>query len=394
MTFILAFFGLSFHDGFAVGHGKKYYFQFWDKIMSKPILVAVDGGSGNISIAFTLNDEITTASIPARIRQGNAQAYDAEATTTWRTIDENGEETTYSVVSKARDLIDTCDPDYQISAAHRVLVVNALAQMGLGGKDIIIGETLPANQYYGAERLDTARIEAKKKSLLTPVTNFTGKLKSPNIIGVKVYPEAVPAVFSASITEEGELDPRFAQLDGKLVVDLGRFTCDIAYLDKDNNLISKYTSENGVHTLLKELHAMIVADADKLGIKDAKSIQYDALDRYIRETGRIVSAWDDSKSIDLREYIDRAITSLIHRIKTDIRACWRDLNTVDLIIVVGGGANYVGGLLPYMKKRDLSAAWDCFVHIPDYPEFAIVRGVHLSMQHSEDAILAQFTKEA
>jgi hypothetical protein len=41
-------------------------------------------------------------------------------------------------------------------------VINALAQLGLGGKEVIIGETLPADQYYGAEALNYPRIEEKK----------------------------------------------------------------------------------------------------------------------------------------------------------------------------------------------------------------------------------------
>lgn len=362
--------------------------------MSKPILVAIDGGSGNISISFALNGELKTASIPSRIRQGNAQSYDHEANTTWRTVNEFGDEAVYSVVSRANDLIDTCDPDYQISAAHRVLVINALAQMGLGGKDIIIGETLPADQYYGAETLNHARIEAKKVSLMTPVTNYTGSLKSPNILGVKVYPEAVPAVFSASVLPNGDLDPRFAKVESKMVIDLGHFTDDIALLDEENQVVRKFTSENGVHTMLKEIYTLVQADANKFPHYDVKSLSLDAIDRAIRDKGCITSGWDNSVAINLLPYIEEATSHLIQRIKSDIRSCWRDLASVDVMIVVGGGANYVGGLLPYMERRDLRASWGCPVHIPEYPEFAIVRGVHLSMQSVADSLVAQFTEEA
>lgn len=362
--------------------------------MTKPILVAIDGGSGNISISFELKGELKTSSIPARIRQGNAQSYDSEALTTWRTVNEFGDDTVYSVVSRANDLIDTCDPDYQISAAHRVLVINALAQMGLGGKDIIIGETLPADQYYAAETLNYPRIQAKKDSLMTRVTNFTGGIKAPNILDVKVYPEAVPAVFSASVLENGELDERFNSVESKMVIDIGHFTCDIALLDENNQVVKKYTSENGVHTMLKEIHTLIQEDAGKFPRIDVTSLSLDAIDRAIRTSGCITSGWDKSIAADLRPYIDKATSHLIQRIKSDIRACWRDLASVEVMIVVGGGANYVGGLLPYMERRDLQQQWGCPVHIPDYPEFAIVRGVYLSMQSAADKLLAPFTKEA
>jgi hypothetical protein len=50
--------------------------------MSKPILVAVDCGSGNVTVCFELNGELKKATIPARIRKGNAQSFDTEASTT------------------------------------------------------------------------------------------------------------------------------------------------------------------------------------------------------------------------------------------------------------------------------------------------------------------------
>lgn len=363
--------------------------------MSKPILVAVDCGSGNVTVCFELNGELKKATIPARIRKGNAQSFDTEASTTWSTADEYNDEAFYSVVTRGSDLIDTCDPNYQVSPAHRVLVINALAQLGLGGKEVIIGETLPADQYYGAEALNYPRIEEKKISLQKPVKNFSGKLKAPKILGVKVYPEAVPAVFSASLLPDGELDPRFERVKTKLVIDLGRFTCDIAYLDEDNNVVSKYTSENGVHTMLKEIHSTLQEKGKELGISDPKAISIDAIDRFIRDGGRIASAWDDSDSIDLSAIIEQAALNLTHRVKEDIRACWRDLTEVDVMIVVGGGANYIGGKLPYLaKKQDLRKAWERPVFIPDYPEFSISYGVYLSMQYSADKLLEQFSKEA
>jgi plasmid segregation protein ParM len=361
--------------------------------MSKPILVAVDGGSGNISISFDLDGKNKIASIPARIRQGNAQTTDKESPNTWHTVNEHGENALYSVVKRGTDLIDTCDPDYQISAAHRVLVVNALAEMGLGGRDIIIGETLPANQYYGRESINHKRISAKVNSLMQAISSYTGELKTPRILGVKVYPEAVPAVFSASVNSDGVVDPRWARVKGKLVVDIGRFTCDIVYLDENNNVVAKFTSENGVHTMLKDIHEMLINDAEKLGIRDAVSIQLDAIDGFIRDgNGKIASGWDDSDAINITPYIERAAARLTHAIQSDIRSCWRDLLEVDVIIVVGGGANYVAGKLAYLKEQDLKTVWGRPVHVPDYPESSIVCGVHMVMKANEAALIAQFSK--
>ncbi|HBM2815656.1 TPA: ParM/StbA family protein [Enterobacter hormaechei subsp. xiangfangensis] len=362
--------------------------------MKKPILVAVDGGSGNISLRFELNGKIESASIPALVREGNAQSFDSEDSASWSTVDEYGQERTYSVVSRGTGLIDTCDPQYQVSAAQRVLIVNALAQAGLGGRDIILSDTLPISQYFGSDsKINVARIEAKKASLMTPVTNCTGKLAAPRILGVKIFPEAVTAVISATINPDGSVNEKFSRVQGKVVIDLGRFTCDIAYLDESNKIVARYTSENGVHTMLKEIRSMLEANEATLGIKEAGEIPLDSIDRFIRDGGRIASAWDDSDAIDITRFIDQAATNLIHRIKEDIRACVRNLTDIDVLLVVGGGANYIGGKLPFLAHQDLRAAWGKPVFIPDFPELAIVRGVHLSMQFTADDLIAEFVTD-
>ncbi|HFU2857289.1 TPA: plasmid segregation protein ParM domain-containing protein [Enterobacter cloacae] len=350
---------------------------------TKPILVAVDGGSGNIAIRFDMDGKTVSRISPALVRAGNLQHGAVESGTTWETIGEHGQPQTYSVVTSGNNLVNTCDPGYQASAAHRVLVINALAAAGLGGKDVIIADTLPADQYYGDNgQINQANIKAKKQSLMTEVKNYSGTVESPRVLDVKVYPEAVPAYYSAAILPDMTPNPEFEQITSAIVVDVGRFTCDIAEINRDYQVVSRATTEHGIQIMLQRLHTLIQENEQSLGLKETKEISVEAMDAIIRQ-GYIGSRLESQakKRKDVTHLIQQAAREMAEIIRADIRGVHRNLADIDLMLVVGGGANWIGGKLPHIN--DYTADWDCPVIIPDNPELAIVRGVHLSMLAEE-----------
>lgn len=362
--------------------------------MKAPILVAVDAGSGNIAVRFELDGKIHNKVTPARARQGNAQSMNLEAGTSWETEGEHGDTTVFSVVSRGNELINTCDPSYQISPAHRVMVINTLAQMGLGGHDVVLADTLPINQFYSdLGVINHDRIEAKRQSLMKPVKNYSGKLKAPRIIDVHVYPEAIPAYVSATVLPDMSANPEFDGAESVIVVDLGRFTCDIAELDSEHQIVNRGTSEHGIHMMLSRVHALIQENAAKLGIAEPEEINLESIDSIIRQ-GYIGSRLEAAKHkrIDIREIVKQAAIEHAALVRRDIREVHRNLADVDIIIMVGGGANWIGGKLDYLP--DLTEEWGCPVYIPDHPELAIVRGVHLALLDDAESILADLTEEA
>jgi len=341
----------------------------------KPVLVAIDGGSGNIAVRY-LNDDGKAHQFIMRsvIRRGHLQQGSKESNSTWHTAE--GE--LYSVTSTGTrmDLVDTCDPQYQISDANRVLVVDALVKAGLEGRDIILADTLPADQFYGENGINHERIEAKKKSLMLPVKNYTGKVTPPRILEVKIWPEAVPAFVSASIADDGSENPAMEGVRHSIVVDIGRFTCDLAMLDDNDDVISRLTTENGIHMLIKRFHALLMEHEQELGIVEAKEINPAALDTII-ENGYIGSSAPAmaSKRINIEKLVKIAAQELAGLIRSDIRALHRNLSDIDVLLVVGGGANWLGGKLSYLPN--FAEEWHQYVYIPEQPEMAVVRGVHL-----------------
>ncbi|MGC0793615.1 plasmid segregation protein ParM domain-containing protein [Pantoea agglomerans] len=358
---------------------------------NKAVLVAVDAGSGNIALTFTdeTSGKRVTSVIPALVLEGNQQSFASESSSTWLTTDAQGKERAYTVMKKGYDLYDTCDPDYQVSAAHRVLITDALFRAGLGGRDVIIGETLPVNQFYSAVGvINEKRIQQKTDSLKTPVANVNSS-EPANIIHVEVFPEAVPAVVSAQSD-----NPDLAKAESTLVIDLGRFTCDIAVVDAELMPVKKASYEHGVQKMIERVHALLPQFEAKLGKSfGASDLSVDSIDAIIRQ-GYIGSRLESAKSkrIDITEVIDQAASELADKIWQDVRALHRNTRDIDVVLVVGGGANYIAGKLAGLT--DHTADWHDVVVVPDNPEMAIVRGVHLAMMASEDEIRAEISASA
>ncbi|MBS6033950.1 MAG: ParM/StbA family protein [Pantoea sp.] len=359
---------------------------------NKAVLVAVDAGSGNVALTYA--EEGTgrwiTSVTPSLILEGHQQSFAAESQSTWLTTDANGKERAYTVMKKGYDLYDTCDPNYQVSPAHRVLIADALNRAGLGGRDVIIGETLPVNQFYSAMGvINEARIREKVASLKTPVKNYRDGSEPANIIHVEVFPEAVPAIVSAQAD-----NPELADAEQTLVVDLGRFTCDIALVDKDLMPVKKASYEHGVQKMIERVHALLPEFEANLGKSfGASDLSVDSVDAIIRQ-GYIGSRLESAKSkrIDISEVINQAASELAEKIWQDVRALHRNTRDVDVVLVVGGGANYIAGKLPGLT--DHTADWHDVVVVPNNPEMAIARGVYLALQASEADILADISSAA
>jgi len=359
---------------------------------NKAVLVAVDAGSGNIALSFLdeATGKIKTSVTPALVHEGHQQTLATESQSSWHTTDAQGKERTYTVMNAGYDLYDTCDPDYQVSAAHRVLVNDALVRAGLGGRDIILGETLPVSQFYSAAgNINEARIKQKADSLKTRVENINDSIKAANIIHVEIYPEAVPAI----LTAQADL-PELADAEKTLVIDLGRFTCDIALVDSDLMPIRRSGFEHGVQTMIKRVHTLLIEFEKTLDKSfNASDLSLDSVDAIIRQ-GYIGSRLERAKDkrINVLPVIDQAAAELAETIMKDVRALHRNTNDIDVVLVVGGGANYIAGKLPGLT--DHTADWHDVVVVPDNPEMAIVRGVHMALTAAEEEIRDEISEAA
>lgn len=344
----------------------------------KPLLIAVDGGSGNIALRyFDDKGELRKFIQPSLVRRGQLNTGNAMSSSTWSVKDGS----VYSVVTtgKKAELINTCDPVYQTSDAHRVLVMDALCKAGLGGRDVILADTLPASQYYADNGINHALIARKQASLKEQVKNSSGNVNAPHVIEVLVYPESVPVYVSCKFVDyNGTENPEFEGIVHVIIIDIGRFTCDITRLDQNNNIVSRVTSENGTHRMVERLHELLQENETKLGLSEVAEYSFVTLHNII-EHGFVGSAAPRlaDKRIDVTDLILQAAKELAADIRNDLRDIVYSVKEVDGLIIGGGGANWLGGKLPHVPNQ--FGEWADFVYIPENPEEAVSRGVHLLM---------------
>lgn len=350
-------------------------------------VVAVDDGSGNIAVAYENEaGDYIEHSQPSLIERGVGAAFGQKGVHAW---DADGER--YTTKAYTTKPISTLDPDYQISAASRVLVNDAFARAGLGGQYCSIGATLPVDQYYmpSDTREDPhnwARIRAKEDSLKRSVASLNGTSTPPIILHVAVYPEAIPAyIYCAYAERPGEDREEIGEYPERhttLVVDLGEFTADFAVLATGNEVVSYATHEHGVHRMVEHFRTLLIRDSAKLGLYDITAMPAGDLKLAI-ERGYIGSDLDTKAAIaariDVSAQISEAADELNRLLLDDIRTLTRGgLRSMTRVVFVGGGANLL---------REHAKQWHHSVDIPLEPESAIVRGVYLLLSQEREAMV-------
>ncbi|UTM60459.1 ParM/StbA family protein (plasmid) [Photobacterium sp. CCB-ST2H9] len=351
-----------------------------------PIFVAVDDGSGNVEHRFVdKSGEVFEGKTPScvvpRVLPSIGGGVSDHA---WKT--EEGH--SFSVTNSSPDAYDTCSKDYQLSEANRVLVHNTLAVAGVGGLPVFLGVTLPTEQFYtrGADDLvNKARIEAKKANLMKGSKNLNGVYPTPNVVGVTVYPEAIPAyVYCSTLNPEV-----YPEQHKTLVIDLGRFTCDMAIITTNYNVEDYLTTEHGVQVLAEKFKVLLQQNAHKHDISDISAFSSTDIDGIITR-GYIGSSLETEGAIaarkDVSEEVQAAKAHLNELIINDARRLVRgDFSMLTRIVFVGGGANWL---------KELSTKWHHTVDIPEDPEMAIVRGTHMMLEQASGKLVEQVTTMA
>lgn len=345
-----------------------------------PLLIAIDDGSGNMETHLedehgTVIERKTPSCVVPKVLPSLGGGVNDHA---WKTEGKH-----YTVVQSSPEAVDTCSKDYQLSQANRVLVHNTIASLKVEDYPVYLGVTLPTEQFYNRnseELINKARIEAKKANLLVPCENYNGAFHTPNIAGVRVYPEAIPAYVYCSM-EGGEDYP---EEHTTLVIDLGRYTCDMAIVTTGYNITNFITTENGVHKLVDRFKVLLQQNADRLGLHDISGFSSTNIDQMI-DLGYIGSTLNTEKAIasrkDVSDLVQEAKEHLNDLILADaLPLAGNDFSMLTRIVFVGGGANWL---------RELSQEWYHTVDVPNEPEMAIVRGTYMMLKGAADDIYAE-----
>ena len=250
--------------------------------------------------------------------------------------------------------------NYQVSPLNRVLVHEALRQAGLGGQDVILGVTLPINQFFelGEDgRPNLKRIEQKKANLLGPIESKSGQALA-NIKEVFVFPEAIPAaVDTMTDLKDGKMVYKQGYSDNKrvCVIDVGGHSTDIVLFESQTaNVLQQRGLETGVIKLVDSLQ-------NKLAnlMNESQAIERSIADQAFKDQAYA--------GHDLSNTIDQISAPLVQKIRATVEQLAPKRST-DLFLCVGGGANLVKSAIEDYAGEEKTI-------IPHQPDEAIARGV-------------------
>lgn len=350
------------------------------------LAIAIDDGSGNIATHHTdvtgkVIESIAPSCVVPRVLSDLTANVSSQA---WKTQDGGS----FSVTISDANQINTCTKDYQLSVANRVLVHNAISKL-VDDQPVHLGCTLPTAQFYTGDNdhpIALDRIEDKRVNLMKSITNISGEAVSPIIDGITVYPEAIPAYVYCSQDENGNIAEDYPEEHTTLVVDLGRFTCDMAIVSTGYQISGYKTTENGVHKLTDYLLTLLNRNAISLGLSDTESYSEDQI-KHIINRGYIGSNSEKDSAIAARKDVTPLITEAKEHLSSilfaDMKELVKDFNMLTRIIFVGGGANWL---------EEQSNQWFHTVDIPTNPEMAIVRGTYLMLKPKVDSLNAEIIK--
>lgn len=314
--------------------------------------VAVDDGHAETKVvAFRDGELILEMAIPSRARSG------LHATTEVGTKDGvvGSSYTTEGCsfyVGNFHDSETTRFDGYPFSGMNRSIVHHALRLAQLGGEDINLATGLPLSTFYANGKKNAEVIQNKIDSLSISIEASDGKPVA-NITKHSVFPEGLAAYIDYAMDANGIV---IADLDKTIgVVDIGGKTTDIAVVLPQGTLDhSRSGSENiGVLDLIEALGPMLKS---KFGFLVPEIL--------ISESLKSGSIKVRGESHDITQMIRTASAGVLERIYREISRRLGSAADLDLILLVGGGANIFSDatkLYPHMS-------------IPDNPQFSNARG--------------------
>jgi plasmid segregation protein ParM len=315
-------------------------------------ICVIDDGSSQIKLKRASDG--TVIKIPSIVENRAVYSSEGVSSTTYRVEDKD-----YTVLTVSDQPERTDKGNYQLSDLNRVLVHEALRKGGLGGKDVVLGVTLPIEQYFerGESKPNKVRIEAKKANLMGPIENRAGE-PIAHIREVYVFPEAIPAAIDVMTDiKDGQLvyKPEFHENKRVCVVDVGGHTIDIAVFESlTANVIQKEGFDGGVIRLVDSLQSKLMA---LLG-------ESQPIERSIAEKAMINGHYAGH---DLTATIRQIAAPLAEKVRQNLDRL-ASKRTTDLFICVGGGAQLV-------KEAVQDYAGTEKTLVPNAPDEAIARGV-------------------
>ena len=335
--------------------------------------VGCDDGHYGIKVCAGPNTFFTLASraYPGRITTSSISG-GADEELVYETA--KGEYVTITADDMLGPAVDTRTNDYPTSSPNRALVYHALRKAGVTGPVSLVSG-LPVNRFYLQGERNTPLIEAKKESLLRPVTCMSGDTVA-TMVSHKVISEAVAAYYDALLDFHGGFNLEFKEISDEepiAVVDAGGKTLDIATVKEGGAGIYQAQSGTADAGVLYLYDLIDSALRHRFEISD--KIPFTRLQKAITNgTYRLYG-----ETHDVRTIVNEQLDAFADRVSFEVKKLLGDASRFGKVLFVGGGANLLADRLdrvfPGLPARAITVS-----PVDDNPQtnsaFANARGMY------------------
>lgn len=237
-------------------------------------------------------------------------------------------------------LLDIRNRNFILSNAWLALLSRALHQSGCKGGNLVLG--IPPGHYTKAL---AGKVEDAVKRVSYAVKNGHVTEVSIEFQKVKAIPQGA-GVFFDYVSTSSQLESNI------LIVDLGYQTLDIVFFEKGKYIESAAVSyDSGVSELYERILKYLSSAHGIAG--------------QVRDVERLLSGGRLACGVDISDFIEREKKGYLNAVMQMIDNARNDLGIrVEEIVVAGGGAEILRGLLPKGY------------FIPENPQFSNARGYY------------------
>lgn len=335
-------------------------------ITNKPLFVATDDGYAETKVISSEGHKIR---LPSMVRAGIVLGSVSDEVHTYITNNKDGQEEKYTAsMDNDNQASSTRFDSYPLSPENRVMIHHALRRAGLGGREIIIGTSLPLMDFFDGDGANNGLIESKSLNVIQPVRS-SSDASLATISGSKVYPESVVAWIDFILNDSG--DYRFSPSKPSVVVDIGGRTTDTSKILGGMSVQkgSSGTINVGVLNIFDELSQLMAKNP--VLRREFPTLKASEIPRSMMQEVLALTYYDNrGDHIDLKLEVQTAKKNVASKILREVEG--RISSGIDLqyLVFVGGGSALL---------KDEIASHYKMAEFVNEPEFANARGILKSL---------------
>ena len=296
----------------------------------KILKICIDDGSSNLKFGVVGNEDIKLT-LPSFAKRGITLDAENNIHRDCFSFENN---LFISILSSSAELVNTDSREYQYSDVNLALISKAVRDIIEPMKEEERPEEIELSVTLPTDLFSIDMFVKNKKENLKELALCADGFKLPKIKNVKIYPEAISAFYGIYKTQE------ITASEQSLILDFGGATIGICLIEGGDKII--FQTE-----IRSTEYSGSIPIARKLGIKIANDFKFPSVPLPAAMKALIAGSFGDK---DYSDFIKEEVNNMYLQVMDESNRL-ANINFIDNIFIVGGGANLVNKYVEHNYKK-------------------------------------------